>query len=151
MYISPRLVDSSSELEHKLQDSMAKYDWFHSHDSSAEIKNATKKWDDLQAEYNCCGIHSSKDWSPFKPASSLDLYPPSCCNITTTTGDDSVVSKQEICNEMKAYPVGCIEGIGMVNIVINWLLAALIIMNLVLGAMASIVVFCRPDPSYERY
>lgn len=147
MFISPRLVDSYSELEHKLQDSFVKYDWYHRPNTDSDMRNATGKWDDMQSNYACCGVHSYKDWDPFRPVDVPDMYPRSCCNMTITIDP----TNKEVCTEKAVYPFGCVEGIKMVNVVIAWLLTALIIMNLVLGAMASIVVFCRPDPSYERY
>lgn len=147
MFISPRLVDSYSELEHKLQDSLAKYDWLHRPDTDMDMKNATVKWDEMQSNYQCCGVHSYKDWDSFRPVDIPDMYPRSCCKMTTTTDQTT----GQVCTEKAVYSVGCVEGIKLVNVVIAWLLTALIIMNLVLGAMATLVVFCRPDPSYERY
>lgn len=143
MFISPRLVDSSSELEHKLKDSLAKYDWSHRAESSLDTKNATEKWDKIQTDYQCCGVHSYKDWDPFRSAASSGEYPMSCCSDIATSG--------QVCDEKAVWSVGCVDQIEGVNAVLTLLLTGLIMMNLVLGVMASIVIFFQPKPGYQRY
>lgn len=150
MYTTPRLNDSTTEIIHKLQDLQPEYGWLvNNQTSSEEIKNATKIWDTLQMNDQCCGINAPSDWVAYMPVESDTMYPISCCmNFTETSarvGNNCTIKSTSM------WSSGCLDIIKGVNSNIIVLLTALVWLNLLLSLMACFVLLCHPKTDYIYY
>lgn len=88
--------------------------------------NNTKVWDEVQKDFQCCGIHNASDWTDHKRT-----VPTSCCKVPsaancTTTGPlytDGCYDKFSTFIEDKIYIVGAI-GIALAFVQIVGILFA---------------------------
>merc|ERR1712001_100488 len=68
---------------------MTKYDPDSSKEEDLEI---TRAWDDVQREFNCCGVNNYTDWTSVNgtifPTPASYLVPASCCNGNATNITD---------------------------------------------------------------
>uniref|UniRef100_A0A6G1SNV8 Tetraspanin-6 n=1 Tax=Aceria tosichella TaxID=561515 RepID=A0A6G1SNV8_9ACAR len=148
------LASSSSkvDVEHrdlfeKLQQFEKDYDWDHKSSSSKSVKFATAIWDDIQPSLECCGLDSPDDWFQYEPASIKGALPMSCCkNVDDTkqTGGYCYRDKSPVWSD------GCSKKIVDAFGVIMGLVLGIIIFNVVMGALAMIVLCCNPHQS-TRY
>lgn len=111
------VIGMSQGVEHiaePLKDTMYLYD---ETSQRADIQEITKLWDDVQVQYQCCGVFSAEDWSK-TPRFNGDGYmedgtaiimgvrvPRSCCEAAT----DKAKCMTRPTNRNGAYVVGCFE------------------------------------------
>ena len=63
------------DLKTPLKETMADYD------TSNTADPVTKAWDDIQKEYDCCGVDGPQDWAEFGPSfGGANVVPASCCD-----------------------------------------------------------------------
>lgn len=70
---------AQNRLKIKLTILQLQYDWGLTGFSNDAPREATEIWDTLQSDYECCGVHSPEDWSPFAPKRDSNALPISCC------------------------------------------------------------------------
>ncbi|XP_039478996.1 CD63 antigen [Drosophila santomea] len=91
--------DASNLIKNSLTYSLNQY--------NSDNQNATTKlWDDIQEEFDCCGVSTYKDWSVAFPDGELPI---SCCDIPvgavgTFTCNDTMASVDT------RHKVGCLDG-----------------------------------------
>lgn len=162
-FASPRLDETALQVSHKLKDLQSGYIWSHSNNVTDIISNATTKWDAIQVNYECCGLHSPKDWLPFKPTGYQGEFPISCCQNFEEPGEvvkhdlssqnvTASPASEKYCLEKEGiWTEGCVEKIDGLNDLIRVFILSLIMMNLVLSIMAGIVIIFQQKPDYVAY
>ncbi|XP_043656082.1 CD63 antigen [Drosophila teissieri] len=77
------------------------------HEYNSDNQNATTKlWDDIQDEFECCGVTNYKDWSVAFPTGELPL---SCCDIPVgTVGTFNCTASMDSVDTR--HKVGCLDG-----------------------------------------
>lgn len=152
IYTAPRLSDSSMNVDSRLRELQPDYDWsallkgqeYHDKpDANWKLDNgqldATRKWDNIQLTYQCCGVQSPADWLPFRPKNRTDQYPASCCGLLV---------ENKICTEDNIWTNGCVSEIKAANNRLSLSLTALIFMNCLLSVLANLVICCHPKQDY---
>lgn len=96
--------DSYNLVKNTLHSSMVKYGG----NTSREI---TILWDEIQVDFDCCGVNSSKDWSiPENPLFNETFLPMSCCRpITGAIGTVKCIDPE---NEWTLRKTGCVTSFG---------------------------------------
>lgn len=140
---------------------MPLYEW----EKEGELirKEPNMNWDGLQ-NFQCCGIHSYKDWDSFRPVGiAADLYPSSCCfrpgpplsptmfpsKLSRAAGlphpptpGPEPPSPNELCKKDEfLYTTGCFERTRQVEVLLlgNLLSFGMVICHLLLAVLASFV------------
>ncbi|KAH8249252.1 hypothetical protein KR032_007666 [Drosophila birchii] len=91
--------DASDLISKSLKTSMAEY-------KSLEQNPTTRLWDDIQRDFDCCGVNSYTDWK----TQFGDIYlPMSCCNIPAgTVGTFNCTT--EVSSSATRHMNGCLDG-----------------------------------------
>lgn len=96
--------DSYNLVKSTLHSSMAKYGG----KTSQEI---TFIWDEIQVDFDCCGVDSSKDWAiPQNPLFNETFLPMSCCRAVT--GAIGTVKCIDPDHEETLRKTGCVTSFG---------------------------------------
>lgn len=140
---SPKFDSVHESLLSKLKSYQKDYDWTHSSSASETARAATKAWDTIQADLNCCGLKSSADWAEFNPhQADKTRLPKSCCLSTnTTTYCDS--SKDQI------WTNGCVESMEAAIQMVMDMVIFMVCFSLIVGLLASVVLCCKPKARHN--
>lgn len=128
-------MDDAIGVKHKLQDLEPSYDWTHQQVDPVAV-DATEKWDNIQGNFQCCGLYSYENWDSKRPASVADdIYPGSCCLKPENT--------TEVCQFTKIYTTDCAEGIDAIRSKFIKLVAVLVWSNILLGGLGCILIYSK--------
>jgi hypothetical protein len=140
------LTKLDQDMEMKLEAYQKLYDWNHTNKTTDQVAIATKTWDVLQTELECCGYQSADDWKPFRPDGhkNEDIAPLTCC---------ADPSKDNYChaNESNFRNRGC----GMIITAAIRTVLILTILAIMYSAaicfLACLVLCCRPADQYSSF
>jgi len=131
--------DLESALKKPLLDSMENY----GKDNSTTI---TESWDQLQTEFECCGVNNYTDWAIENSAfAGADKVPASCCNFNSTWTDTQVKSCQKTPQNFLPADDGCVtQFIDSINANEDMLLITMgcIIGAIVVNIASAFAVYC---------
>ena len=141
--------DDRNELGELLVQLQDKYDWIHTKKDDESIK-ATRSWDTLQSNLQCCGLDSPNEWKKYAPSDHPDALPITCCvkyepvKSNQTLG---VIPENQYCEgNVDKYTEGCRSHLNDTFKGIPALLVAVSVFSLTLGVLSIIVLACRPEP-----
>lgn len=95
--------DTYTLLSNTLQGSMSKYGG----NTNQEI---TIIWDEIQVDFDCCGVHNSTDWSMNNDRLNATFLPMSCCR--SITGAIGTVSCIDPAHPETLRKTGCVTSFG---------------------------------------
>lgn len=68
-------------------------------------------WDEIQLRFECCGIHSPKDWATVIPPENITQLPMSCCKRKIgSIGNVSCTMDKE--DDTRRFNNGCLDEFG---------------------------------------
>jgi len=121
------------DLKTPLKETMADFDTNNTADP------VTKAWDDIQKEYDCCGVDGPQDWAEFGPSfGGANVVPASCC-------DHLEESAQSGCRSDPRAVTGCyvkFEEIITQNESLIFSIVSITLIALVANAALAIMMWC---------